>query len=245
MAHPDVFANGPEARRSRRFIRASEQAGTSAVVAPAATRVAILGDQPVVAEALEWMLRAAGEFEIDAVHRDPGALLRDLLAGPPDVVLVDTRIVAQAGAFAFVADVRARAVPVKVVVLIDQVDHQVMRLVMDLHVDGLVLKSSSSQEILGAVRQVVAGHAVFPAEWHAALSGVGREAPVRSLSQRQLEVLKLAADGCPNEEIAVRLDISVNTVKSHLRTIFVRIGARNRVEAARILAHLDVPRTGP
>ena len=66
----------------------------------------------------------------------------------------------------------------------------------------------------------------------------------RLLEADSIVELRLAPKRLTNE-IAARLAISVNTVKSHLRTIFVRIGARNRVEAARILARLDVARREP
>jgi DNA-binding CsgD family transcriptional regulator len=62
------------------------------------------------------------------------------------------------------------------------------------------------------------------------------EDPVGSLSDRQLEVLRLVAEGDSYEEIGRRLFISANTVKFHLRSIYMRLGVRNRVAAARMLS---------
>ncbi|MBV8944891.1 MAG: helix-turn-helix transcriptional regulator, partial [Solirubrobacterales bacterium] len=59
--------------------------------------------------------------------------------------------------------------------------------------------------------------------------------PLESLSERQLEVLTLAAEGLSYQDIATRLFISSNTVKFHLRTIYLRLGVRNRAAAARLV----------
>jgi LuxR family maltose regulon positive regulatory protein len=65
------------------------------------------------------------------------------------------------------------------------------------------------------------------------------------LTEREYEVLELLAQGLRNEEIAAKLVISLNTVKFHVRTIYSRLGVRNRVEASQILARMheqgDVP----
>jgi DNA-binding NarL/FixJ family response regulator len=226
----------PGFERTPRF--APDQ-GAGRVSAPAAVRVAIFGDHALMAEALESMLRATGEFTVDSIHTRPETLLRAALTSPPALLLVDTGLATYGPALTAVAELRARRVPAKVVVLIDRADAHVMRLAMAHRVEGLVLKSGSSRDIVAVLKQVLAGHAVFPSDWHAALDVREHGDAVRSLSRRQLEVLQLAAHGHPNEEIAARLHISVNTVKSHLRTIFVRIGARNRVEAARILSRVS------
>ena len=63
-----------------------------------------------------------------------------------------------------------------------------------------------------------------------------KDDPLESLSERQLEVLGLLAEGCSYEEIGARLFITVNTVKFHVRSIFVRLGVGNRMAAAHVLA---------
>jgi two-component system, NarL family, response regulator DesR len=240
MAQSETFIDPQSGRPARRFARdGAAVAAPSAVAVEPAVRIAIMGEQALVAEALEWLLAGTGEFTVDAVHTDVAAMLAAIAADPPALVLVDTTLSGYGAALAAVAEVRSRRLPVRVVVLIDQVDAHVVRFAMEQRVDGLVLKSESGAQIVGVLKQVLAGHVVFPSDWHAALEARDPERSVRSLSRRQLEVLQLAAQGHPNEEIAARLRISVNTVKSHLRTIFVRIGARNRVEAARILARMS------
>jgi DNA-binding NarL/FixJ family response regulator len=94
-----------------------------------------------------------------------------------------------------------------------------------------VLKSDTAEEAILALRHVLEGRAVMPVGWQAA--SLRLETPLAALSAREREVLDLAASGMSNKEIAERLTISVNTVKFHLRTIYSRLGVRNRVQAMR------------
>ncbi|MBV8947229.1 MAG: helix-turn-helix transcriptional regulator [Solirubrobacterales bacterium] len=68
--------------------------------------------------------------------------------------------------------------------------------------------------------------------------------PLESLSERQLEVLRLLADGCSYEQIGTRLFITLNTVKFHVRSIFERLGVDNRMAAARVFAERSVTTQG-
>jgi two-component system nitrate/nitrite response regulator NarP len=78
----------------------------------------------------------------------------------------------------------------------------------------------------------------LPGDWQTVLATHGDD-PVDSLSDRQLEVLRLVAEGHSYEEIGKRLFISANTVKFHLRSIYMRLGVRNRVAAARMLSERE------
>jgi DNA-binding NarL/FixJ family response regulator len=83
------------------------------------------------------------------------------------------------------------------------------------------------------IQHVARGRTSFPA---AVLEQLSERPQTRGLSDRQLEVLEELALGRSNDEIARGLFISTNTVKFHLRTIYERLGVRNRVEAAQLLA---------
>ena len=77
---------------------------------------------------------------------------------------------------------------------------------------------------------------MLPPGWQGALHA-DRNDPLHALSERQMQVLTLLADGYSYEEIGARLFISLNTVKFHVRSIFLRLGVRNRMAAARMLAN--------
>jgi DNA-binding NarL/FixJ family response regulator len=105
--------------------------------------------------------------------------------------------------------------------------------VIEQHVEGVVLKSDSAEEVILALRHVFEGRAVMPAGWRKKSLELGSVA--RMLSTREREVLDLAAAGMSNKEIAARLVISTNTVKFHLREIYSILGVHNRVQASRAI----------
>jgi two-component system nitrate/nitrite response regulator NarP len=101
---------------------------------------------------------------------------------------------------------------------------------VELGLHGLVAGRAHGRELVQALRDVVGGRRVFPSK--AVLDD--EPAAAVQLSRRQRHVLELVAQGLSNQEIAVELQITVNTVKFHVRTIFRELGIHNRVEAARL-----------
>ena len=85
---------------------------------------------------------------------------------------------------------------------------------------------------MNAIRQAADGQLVFPAAARRWLYD-GRDAEPAALSEREIEVLSLVAEGMGNAEVALRLHISENTVKFHLRNIYRRLDVSNRTEASR------------
>jgi DNA-binding NarL/FixJ family response regulator len=118
----------------------------------------------------------------------------------------------------------------QVVFVADRLDCRLVRLVLGQRLGGLLLSDVSAGEIAECLAQVGRGHCVLPAGWQAALDPAAGD-PREQLSTRQGEVLELLAEGCAYGEIAARLGISLNTVKFHTRSIFARLGVRNRVAA--------------
>jgi DNA-binding NarL/FixJ family response regulator len=128
----------------------------------------------------------------------------------------------------------------RLVLLVPEVTPCLARDALALEVDGVLLKTASSQCVVAGLDRIAAGDAVFPAGWLAA-AHLATD-PFRGLSERQLEVLELIGQGLANATIAKRLFISRNTVKFHVAAIYQRLGVSNRVEAAQALAAL---RAGP
>jgi DNA-binding NarL/FixJ family response regulator len=97
-------------------------------------------------------------------------------------------------------------------------------------VQGLLLDCPSPSDLHATIRSVARGQAVLPREWRRCL-----EAPAQAsarLTARQSQVLDLLANGYTNQEIAVRLRITPNTVKAHVSAIYERLGVSNRIQAA-------------
>jgi DNA-binding NarL/FixJ family response regulator len=100
---------------------------------------------------------------------------------------------------------------------------------------GYVLKSSSGDELLAAIRRVAHGGEHFDAVVvHALMRQGTRRTDSSSLSERELEVLRLVASGLTNKEVAARLYLSVETVKAHLETIYRKLDASDRTHAVAV-----------
>jgi DNA-binding NarL/FixJ family response regulator len=133
-------------------------------------------------------------------------------------------------------ELRERSDDLRIVLLVDYADPLIVRSALDHRVDALVLKTSSTEQIVGALQQVMAGHVVLPRGWDLLSAGGGLPGSIEALTPRQRQVLELVAGGRSNAEIASELIISVNTVKFHMRTIYAQLGVRNRGELPRLLA---------
>jgi len=198
--------------------------------------VAILGEHGTLAvEALAWMLEQSGS-RVLGIYPSARALKADLdgTGATPRVVFLDAED--SVGGVAAVPEVRRVFSALKIVLLCEALTPPVLRCALEHGVEGVVLKSDSVEELVAALRHVLEGRAVMPGGWQDVAVEAAEASPVESLSAREREVLELAAGGMRNKEIAARLMISPNTVKFHLRTIYSRLGVRNRVQAARAVA---------
>jgi DNA-binding NarL/FixJ family response regulator len=124
---------------------------------------------------------------------------------------------------------------VRLLLLCEEISKPVLRCVLEQRLEGVVLKSDGIEDLIAAIRHVLEGRSVMPSALHA--PGANREArELAALSRRENEILTHLAEGMTNREIAQRLVISPNTVKFHLRSIYLKLGVANRVEASQRLA---------
>jgi len=118
-------------------------------------------------------------------------------------------------------------------------DDQYVYAALEAGADGYLLKNVRGRQLVDAIRDVYAGEVVLAphvarkvVQWFSSLShGQRIEAAADYLSERELEVLKLAAKGMGNKEIAAELSLGVRTVQSHLSHIFDKLGVSSRTEA--------------
>src|SRR5205823_9094860 len=128
-----------------------------------------------------------------------GGLQRWLRVHAADVVLLDEELAPQAAVGAMVEDLRGAVSDGRVVLLVAGVDPATARETVVFEVDGVLLKSASSQDVVAALRRIIAGDAIFPAGWLAAANRAELDPSLALLSDRQREVLELLAKGLPNE----------------------------------------------
>ena len=127
----------------------------------------------------------------------------------------------------------------KIVVTSASLDRQIALAALSAGIHGYILKSSSRDELLFAIRSVFEGHLYYPSDL-ADQSGHRSKGvlPSAALSSRQLEILELLARGMGNKEIARRLNIADGTVKVHLKAAFRALGVHNRAGAVSALHEL-------
>ena len=165
---------------------------------------------------------------IDAVR-----LAREL---KPDVIVMDLMMPRMSGADA-TAEILMENPAAKVLVLTTFGTSQEIRKMLDAGAAGALVKTSSQSEIIDAIRSVAAGRQVISKEISNSLKVVP-DTP--KLSSRQIEVMNLVAKGFANNDIARILNISVNSVKDHLKNIYTILDVSSRTEAATIAINLKL-----
>ncbi len=202
------------------------------LAAPVKQQIVIVDDRRLIVEALTALLDATGRFTVSACATHQASPAR-IMAGAPDLVLFavgDGRLPLTR----LVGALRAQMPQLPTVILADHQDVELIRCVLEEGVGALILSDATAEDLVLTLDQVLRGHTALPSGWQGALTDSG-QALLDGLSQRQLEVLQLLADGCTYEEISRRLIITVNTVKFHVRSIYTQLGVGSRIAAVRIL----------
>jgi DNA-binding NarL/FixJ family response regulator len=202
-------------------------------------RVALVDDQAIVRAGLARILSPSDGFEVVAECADGRQAVEELPAARPDVILMDIRMPKLDG-IAATTQLRAIASPAPVLVLTTFGEDEVLWGAVDAGAAGFILKDSSAEDLIAAIRAVAAGGAWFdPAVAPRVLDRYRRvvapatRAAVRleELTEREHAVLRLMARGATNAEIATSLHVAEATVKTHVGSIFSKLGARDRAAA--------------
>jgi DNA-binding NarL/FixJ family response regulator len=214
---------------------------------PRSIRVLVADDQALVRAGLRMLLDAQPGLEVAGEAVDGADAVAKVAELRPDVVLMDVRMPGVDGVAATRRLVQAGLVgPDAAAVLVlttfglDGVVQDALRA----GASGFLLKDADPEELVRAVRNVAAGDAVLdPAVTRQVLEGLARHpAPARdpaaldALTGRERAVLAQLALGRSNADIAARLDVAEETVKSHVKRLLAKLGAGNRVQAA-VLAY--------
>jgi len=142
----------------------------------------------------------------------------------PDLMLVDYRLPDRAGT-EHVRDLRQQGIDIPAVLMTANAERGLNEAAREAGAQGSVLKSGKIDELLGALRSVLAGEPAFDPRHP-------RRPPGRAaLSPREREILRLVAGGATNREIASKLEVGDETVKTLLARTFAKLGVRRRAEA--------------
>lgn len=191
-------------------------------------RVVIAEDQKMVLGALAALLEIDGDLEVIGRAQDGEAALAICRELKPDVLLTDIEMPRMTG-LELAAAVKREMPGTRIIILTTFARGGYLRRALEAGASGYLLKDSPAEHLANAVRRVKAGGRVVDPE----LAAEAWSEP-DPLTDRERQVLRLAGEGRTSAEIAGELHLSDGTVRNYLSEAISKLGAGNRIEAARI-----------
>ncbi|MSQ76831.1 MAG: response regulator transcription factor [Nitrospiraceae bacterium] len=204
-------------------------------------KVLIADDHRVVREGLSAILKTKEEIEVVGEAKDGQEAVEKARALLPDVILMDVSMPRMGGVEA--TRIVKRELPhIGIVALTMYEEQQYIFDLVRAGATGYLLKDTDSAQIVSAIKAINRGESLIHpsvaskilAEFSLLAQGKGRKRPgaEHDLTEREITVLRLVADGKTNKEIANNLDLSEKTVKNHVRNIFHKLQVYDRTQAA-------------
>jgi len=197
-------------------------------------RVLLADDHAVVRAGIRQFMERAGDIQVVAEAEDGEATQALIERHKPDVAVLDIQM-PKASGIEVTRWVRANVPTTGVLILTAYDDDPYVMAVLQAGANGYVLKTATPADIIQAVRDVYAGKSALDAaiaqKLIAQVAGKSEFSPVEPLTEREMQVLRLAGKGYTNKAIGVQLGISDRTVQGHLARIFDKLQAASRTEA--------------
>ncbi len=214
-------------------------------------RVVVVDDQELFRRGLTMLLGVEDDIEVVGEAGDGVAATELAAATVPDVILMDVRMPKRSGIEACLA-IKEVAPTARIIMLTVSDEEADLYDAVKNGASGYLLKDSSIDQVAEAVRVVADGQSLISPsmaiklldEFKQMSRADRHQVPTPRLTERELEVLKLVAQGLNNREIAKRLFISENTVKNHVRNILEKLQLHSRMEAVMYAVReklLDIP----
>jgi DNA-binding NarL/FixJ family response regulator len=197
-------------------------------------RLVLADDHPPILQGLTLLLRQEPDLEVLAGCRDSEETLQAVRQFQPDVLILDILMPGKDG-LAVLRELRQLEIPTRVILLTAAIDEDNLLEAMRLGVGGVVLKEMAVPLLIQCVRKVYAGdqwlerHSIGRAMEKMLRREAGTREVAKLLTSRELEIVRLAASGLRNKEIASKLAISEGTVKIHLHRSYEKLHVDSRI----------------
>jgi DNA-binding NarL/FixJ family response regulator len=194
---------------------------------PLQIRIMCVDDHPLFLEGIGTMIAHEVDMTLVASASNGSEAVLRYREARPDVTLMDLRLPDGDG-IAVMATIRREFTDARIMMLTTfEGDVEIQR-ALAAGARGYMLKTSAPKELLAGIRAVHGGRKHIPAE---IASNLAQQVGTEQLSGREIEVLRELAEGHRNRDIGVRLSISEETVKGHVRSILDKLGAKDRTQA--------------
>ena len=193
-------------------------------------RILLADDHPSLRDGLASILESQPDLTVVAQAGTGREAVEKFKATSPDVLIVDLRMPDGDG-IQTIKELVACNPAVKALVLTTYDNEEDIFSALEAGARGYILKDTTREEIIEAVRQIHAGNRYLPSAIAARLA----DRMIRpSLTPRELDVLRLVSRGRTNKEMAVAMFVSEETIKSHMKALFQKLGVHDRAEAVGI-----------
>lgn len=194
-------------------------------------RVLLVDDHPAVRIGLRVLLEQAPDVTVVGEAEDGREALRLAEELTPDVAVVDCELPEIEGA-EVAREMRRQEGPVQVLALSSYDDEHYVRGMLEAGAVGYLLKEEAPQTIVTAVRTAAEGDGYFSPGVAGKVDAWARGEPPGGLTQREIDVLRLVAEGYTNARIAHELSIAERTVAFHVSNVLEKLDAESRIDAA-------------
>ncbi|MEB3101391.1 response regulator [Ferviditalea candida] len=198
-------------------------------------RILLVDDHEIVRKGLSSMLQDEPQFEVVGEASNGQEGLEKIRSLEPDLALIDIRMKEMSGP-ALCRTVRQENLKTILVILTSYADEALVQTCLQLGVQGYILKDIQGFDLVKSIRTIMQGESILdPKATKVAVKlieqGIENSIHPRTLNPRDLDILRLMAEGLTNREIGEKMFLSENTIKTHVLDIFRRIGVKNRIEA--------------
>ena len=211
------------------------------------TRILIADDHPLMRKAIRYTLEQEPDFNVVGEAEDGEQVVTLAEKLLPDLIIMDITMPKLSGLEA-TRKIKDRSPNIAVLVLTVHDDTEHIHAMLKVGVAGYLTKKILDDDLVNAIRATISGEVVIAAPiFHEVLNYAPNELPKpniydikNQLNNRELEILKLAANGVGNRNIALKLNLSPNTVKNYLVEIFSKLNVASRTEAVVVALRLGL-----